>query len=87
MAIDSANKRFSIMLEPGLMPYPPDGTLGTADRIDMLEFYSGIAADEPVVIVAANPWLKGISERNWEWNRLPVSNWEIGVSERNWRRP
>lgn len=43
MAIDSAQKRDSAMLDPGGMPWPPDGTAFTADRrLVMLEFYSGV---------------------------------------------
>lgn len=49
MAIDSAGKRNSALLDPGNMPWPPDGTIAVGDRLVMLEFYSGIAADAPVV--------------------------------------
>lgn len=45
MAIDSAQKRDSAMLDFGGMPWPPDSTSFTADRrLIMLEFYSGIEA-------------------------------------------
>lgn len=44
MAIDTANKRNSAMLEPGQMPWPPDGAISADDRLVMLEFYSGIPA-------------------------------------------
>ena len=55
MAIDTAQKRFSIMLDPGEMGWPPTGTIDAADRAVMLEWYSGIAAAsivaDPIVCV------------------------------------
>lgn len=47
MAIDSPAKRNSAMLDPGNLPWPPDGTIAVGDRLVMLEFYSGISAAEP----------------------------------------
>ena len=49
MAIDTAQKRFSIMLDPGEMGWPPTGTIDADDRAVMLEWYSGIAAGAPSV--------------------------------------
>lgn len=49
MAIDTAHKRFSIMLDPGEMGYPPSSGIDAADRAVMLEWYSGIAAAAPDV--------------------------------------
>ena len=47
MAIDTAAKRNSALLDPGNLPWPPDGTIAVGDRLVMLEFYSGIAAATP----------------------------------------
>lgn len=49
MAIDTAHKRFSIMLDPGEMGYPPSNGIDAADRAVMLEWYSGIDAAIPDV--------------------------------------
>lgn len=63
MAIDTATKRFSIMLDPGEMPYPPDGSFDAADRLFMLEFYSGIASvalkTGPITIAALDTYQFG----------------------------
>ena len=48
MAIDTAAKRNSALLDPGNMPWQPDGTISVGDRLVMLEFYSGIAAEAPL---------------------------------------
>lgn len=50
MAIDSAAKRNSALLDPGNLPWPPDGTIAVDDRLVMLEFYSGISAAAPRAI-------------------------------------
>lgn len=84
MAIDTAAKRNSALLDPGNLPWPPDGSIAVADRLVMLEFYSGIAAAEPEQITIVDPWLPAVNDRNWQWNRLPDSNWEPVVSDRNW---
>lgn len=55
MAIDTAAKRNSALLDPGNLPWPPDGTIATGDRLVMLEFYSGIAADPPSEPVFRTP--------------------------------
>lgn len=47
MAINTAHKRFSIMLEPGEMGWPPSSGIDAADRAVMLEWYSGIDAAAP----------------------------------------
>lgn len=47
MAIDTATKRNSAMLDPGNGggPWPPDGSISSAaDRGTSLEFYSGVAS-------------------------------------------
>ena len=49
MAIDTAHKRFSIMLDPGEMGWPPSSGIDAADRAVMLEWYSGIDAAAPDV--------------------------------------
>lgn len=52
MAIDSADKRFSILGLCGYTVRPvPDGTIGTADRLQWLGLYRGIAAAVPDVIL------------------------------------
>jgi hypothetical protein len=55
VAIDSAAKRNSALLDPGNMPWPPDGTIAVGDRLVMLEFYSGIAAEPPSEPVFRTP--------------------------------
>ena len=51
MAVDTANKRYS-MLGLGLdfmrLRPVPDGSVDTADRLHFLPLYSGIAASAPV---------------------------------------
>jgi len=50
MAVDTANKRFSMMTlgRPGQPPlFVPDGSIGQGDRQALLGLYSGIAAEEP----------------------------------------
>lgn len=65
MAIDTAAKRNSAMLDPGNMPWPPDGTIGVADRLVMLEFYSGVSAagiiSGPFCIAATGVFSAGTS--------------------------
>ena len=67
MAIDTATKRASALLDPDQAPYPPDGGFSYDDRGVMLEFYSGVpsssfAPDNIVYLlgaVAAAPSLAG----------------------------
>lgn len=46
MAIDTAEKRNSVMQTPGEMPWTPDGALSATDRLPMLEFYTGITPSD-----------------------------------------
>lgn len=46
MAIDSAAKRQSSMLDPGAIPYLPDGSISVNDQLLMLEFYNF----DPIII-------------------------------------
>jgi len=53
MAIDSANKRFSIMnmRSPIIRPiFIPDGTVNDGDKYHMLNLYYGIALDPPPAV-------------------------------------
>lgn len=43
MAIDTAAKRLSALLDPDMLPLP-DGTISASDRLTLVGFYSGIAA-------------------------------------------
>lgn len=52
MAIDTANKRHSIGSLLGLEILPiPDGTISVLDRLQYMGLYSGIAADDPIVVI------------------------------------
>jgi len=57
MAIDTAEKRFSI-LNFGKYPSLPliisDGTIGPSDRSHLLNLYSGIALDLPAIVISAS---------------------------------
>ena len=54
MAVDTRNKRFSILAidNPTIPSLPdPDGTVDSSDRQQFLWKYSGIAFDNPVVVI------------------------------------
>jgi hypothetical protein len=55
MAIDTAAKRNSALLDPwGVLPFP-DGTIDSGDRLTLLGFYSGIGAEEPETPTGPRP--------------------------------
>lgn len=82
MAIDTAAKRNSALLDPGNLPWPPDGTIATADRLVMLEFYSGIAAAAPSVLVPCDTWQYVLNDTNLQYT-LDDRNWQYVLPDSN----
>jgi hypothetical protein len=51
MAIDTANKRFSMLnfsTVPTLPLFPPSGSINDGDRLHFLDLYSGLAITAPL---------------------------------------
>ena len=68
MAVDSASKRYS-MLTLGhhiRILTIPDGTIAEADRAHLVGLYSGIALDEPVIILRGNFRRHAKKPRRWK---------------------
>ena len=55
MSLDTAFARSSSMLDPGQIPYPPNGVIDASDRAFMLEFYTS-ASPYPDVGVGSPSW-------------------------------
>jgi len=49
MALNNSEKRQSALLEPGAIPYLPDGVLSTNDKLLALELYNF----DPIIILDA----------------------------------
>ena len=62
MAINTENRRRSTL---GVLPVP-DGTIGQADRQQVLEIYAGILATAPVAVVGMKRKPPRIDVRIWE---------------------
>ena len=60
MAVDTANKRFSIghMLCPWRSALPvPDGTIDASDKLEFMLLYSGISASAGITFVYGPLWV------------------------------
>ncbi len=65
MAVDTAEKRFSMMNFGGLpgtlkLMFEPDGSVDADDRAHMLDLYAGIALDAPTPTTMLKSTLRGV---------------------------